>query len=95
MYRINTNEMEIHGYRSVSNQRIINIEACDRIQWLLENSLNLLATDGVQWSMLYQNPDDKKYWNLSYPCGDMHGGGPPSLVCVSREKAKELYPDMF
>jgi hypothetical protein len=33
---------------------------------------------------LYQDPDDLRYWEFSYPHAEMHGGGPPMLECMDK-----------
>lgn len=35
--------------------------------------------NGADWTVLYQDPQDKRYWEFHYPEGELHGGGPPSL----------------
>ncbi|NJR42024.1 MAG: hypothetical protein HC767_04585 [Akkermansiaceae bacterium] len=42
-------------------------EVCSRIQWLTESCLREIAIDGDNWSGLYQDPQDKRYWELTYP----------------------------
>ena len=41
--------------------------------------------------MLYRDPGDGRYWELAYPNGEMHGGGPPSLIMLTEQEAKTKY----
>lgn len=48
---------------------------CQRIQWLMGYYLEQIFVDGDNWTALYKNPDDGRYWELSYPQSHMQGGG--------------------
>ncbi len=63
-----------------------------RIEWLIENSLKKVTTDTSGWYILYQDLTDKRYWELSYPQSELHGGGAPRLEYINIEKAKLKYP---
>ena len=55
---------------------------CQRIQALVKNHLQLVATSSDGWRKLFRDAGDQRYWALSYPQGEMHGGGPPTLHVV-------------
>lgn len=57
-------------------------ENCDRIAWLVKNHLKKIAYDASNWATLYQDPDDLRFWEFSYPHAEMYGGGPPMLECL-------------
>ncbi|PSQ82866.1 MAG: hypothetical protein BRD44_06480 [Bacteroidetes bacterium QS_7_67_15] len=57
---------------------------------LTERFERLGASDGG-WSILYRDPADERLWELTYPQGHLHGGGPPLLRVVSEEEAAEKY----
>ncbi len=38
----------------------------------------------VDGRILYIDNDDNRYWELTYPKVYMHGGGPPTLICISK-----------
>ena len=44
-----------------------------------------ISIDGDNWSALYQDSDDLRCWELIYPLGNMHGGGPPKLNVIEPE----------
>ena len=66
-------------------------DACKRVQWLSQNYLIKVATDYSGWETLYRDPEDDRYWELTYPHSHMHGGGPPSLFNLSKEEAQMKY----
>jgi len=43
------------------------------------------------WEMLFKDPDDGRYWERTYPQGEMHGGGSPELRCLSPQDAAAKY----
>ena len=67
---------------------------CKRIKWLISEYLEKVATDWSGWEVLYRDPQDGRYWELTYPYGEMHGGGPPRLTCLSTEQAQRKYGDL-
>jgi hypothetical protein len=70
---------------------------CDRIGWLTAHHLRKVAISKQWggWETLFQDPDDGRYWEQTYPEGEMHGGGPPALKCFSSDEAKSKYGDNF
>lgn len=64
---------------------------CQRIQWLTDYYLEQIFVDGDNWTALYKNPDDGRYWELSYPQSHMQGGGPPTLQCITKDDAFRRY----
>jgi hypothetical protein len=62
-----------------------------RIDWLVKHVLTEIATDFSGWDVLYQDPKDGRYWELTYPQSEMHGGGPPRLRYMPEEEARKKY----
>ncbi len=91
MKEILDNESEIIGNWIFENGRMINDETSDRINWLIEDYLIFVTNGGDIWEVLYQDPNDKRYWELTYPNGEMHGGGPRKLTCLSNDLAIQKY----
>ncbi len=62
-----------------------------RIAWLIGNYLRKVASRTDGWGALYRDPNDGRYWELTYPRGEMHGGGPMRLTAISAENAREKF----
>jgi hypothetical protein len=63
-----------------------------RIESLLADALEKVAESADGWRTLYRDLRDGRFWELTYPRKEWHGGGPPRLSCVSADYAKEEYP---
>jgi hypothetical protein len=66
-------------------------DVCKRIFDLTEAHLVKLGSDATGWDVLYRDPTDGRYWELAYPQGELHGGGPPQLKCLTIEEARQKY----
>lgn len=66
--------------------------AC-RIQTLIETYLKIVARAESGWETLYVDPHERRFWELTYPRSDLHGGGPPMLRCLSAQEARKKYGD--
>jgi len=53
--------------------------------------LRKLASADGGWSTLYCDPSDRRLWEMTYPQGDLHGGGLPVLRVIVREEAIRRY----
>jgi len=49
------------------------------IDELLASALEEVASDTSSWRKLYRHHTDGHFWELSYPHGEVHGGGPRRL----------------
>lgn len=67
--------------------------ACQRIEWLTGQRLAKVASSPQwgDWEILYRDPDDGRFWELTYPQGELQGGGPPPLQVISASAAKAKY----
>jgi hypothetical protein len=93
MTKLEPNEVELTGNWVFENGRMRGDAACERIKWLVSHHLKKLAIskDYGAWETLYQDPEDGRYWEQTYPHGEMHGGGPPKLTMLSLQQAKTKY----
>ena len=93
--KLNLQETELIGRWVVESGQVRADSTCERIQWLTSHYLKKVAISKQwgAWETLFQDPDDGRYWEQTYPLGHMHGGGPPSLKCISKEQAKAKYGD--
>lgn len=70
---------------------MIEDEQCERIYSLRNDYLRRITSDESGWDILYQDPEDMRYWELIYEHGELQGGGPPSLVLLSGTEARSKY----
>lgn len=66
---------------------------CNRVDYLTSSYLRRIGVSEERggWMVLYQDPEDMRYWVLTYPESEMHGGGPPALINVSEEEANSKF----
>ena len=79
-----SSETKIIGAWIEHGSKVISDKATNRIHWLIENSFDEIAK--LNWEIIYKDNTDGRYWLLSYPQSEMHGGGPPSIECISKEQ---------
>ncbi|GAB4167502.1 MAG: hypothetical protein Fur0032_05590 [Terrimicrobiaceae bacterium] len=91
MKLITPNEMEITGKWLMSQGRAVADENCQRITDLISSYLIELGRDSSGWDAIYRDPGDGRLWELIYPQGELQGGGPPKLRCLSADEAKRKY----
>ena len=89
MIPLQPEESDLRCEWKVIDGKLIGDEICDRINFLIAHHLKHLAGGG--WETLYQDPNDGRYWELIYPEGEIHGGGPPRLRLLSGEQAEAKY----
>lgn len=89
--RLDIEEVRLVGNWILDDGKVIEDSTCERIAYLANHYLKEIALDEDEWSILYENPDDQNYWELTYPQSQLHGGGPPSLTKISRHEAMKKY----
>jgi hypothetical protein len=68
------------------------LDAVDRrIFWLVTRRLVARGAASGGWDQLYVDPRDGRFWELTFPEGSLHGGGPRRLTCLSESEAREKY----
>lgn len=75
----------------LNDGRIVGDGVCARMRDLTGNHLRKLGHDASGWDALFVDPADGRLWELSYPEGGGHGGGPPELRHLSAAQAQEKY----
>ena len=90
MREITAEEIEVCG-NWILEDGVVADEKCHRIEWLISNWLQRVGTDCSGWEVLYKDPHDGRYWELTYPQSELHGGGPPTLRYISDKSAKLKY----
>jgi hypothetical protein len=85
-------EGDLRGSWLVQKDRSVIADAVEkRIEWLTKQKLRHVATESSGWVTLYRDPRDGRFWELTYPQSEMHGGGPRRLHAISREEAAAKY----
>ncbi len=57
------------------------------ITFLEENCIKVTTNDSG-WEILYKEKSSNKYWELTYPNSEVHGGGEPLVSPVAIEDVK-------
>ncbi len=84
-------EQRLDGQWIVRSAQAAPDPVSERIDWLTVHALRKVATDSTGWDTLFVDPQDGRYWEKLYLHSEMHGGGPPSLICIPQQKAKRKY----
>jgi hypothetical protein len=87
-------ESDLLGSWVVVEGKVTADPTAERIEALIYEGLEKIAVDATGWETLYRDPDDGRYWELTYPQSEMHGGGPPRLTCLSPERARAKYGEV-
>jgi hypothetical protein len=86
-------EVEFVGAWVKAEGRVVGDETCKRIEALVRGTLQHVAdhpTDGA-WQSLFRDPADGRLWERTYPHGDWHGGGPPTIRFITEAEARGVY----
>ena len=88
---IKKNENALYGKWILEGKKIVADETVKRIEYLIAAVLEEKAVANNGWEKLYQDQSDKRLWELTYLQSELHGGGPPSLINISKEEARVKY----
>lgn len=91
MIELNVKEVELIGQWNRVSGKVQVDATSERIEKLISSSLTKMAERDDGWTVLFQDPADSRYWELTYPNSDWHGGGPPALKCITEDVAREKY----
>ena len=78
------------AWEEIEGTRMLD-EVDRRIFWLVSRRLVFRGQANGGWDQLYQDPRDGRFWELTFPEGSLHGGGPRRLECVAALVAREKY----
>jgi hypothetical protein len=73
------------------NGNLVEDANCLRIAWLLGHHFTKIQSHNGDWMALYLDPEDGRFWELDFPLGELHGGGPPRLTVVPPEDVLSHY----
>jgi immunity protein 27 of polymorphic toxin system len=89
--KIEPHETEIRGHWKQVGLKVVADSNAQRIDQLVTAHLKQAGRDDSGWELLYVDPDDGRFWELTYPEAEQHGGGPPMLRWLSAEEARKKY----
>jgi hypothetical protein len=89
--RLQPNESDLKAEWILVEGKVVKDQVTERIDELVKKHLTKVKVDKNGWNSLFQDPSDGRYWELTYPCSEMHGGGPPRLSVISVSDAAEKY----
>ena len=86
-------ETELIGNWIKDGSKVIADPVEARIDHLIAHSLQKIAAspESGGWEILYRDALDGRYWELTYPHGEMHGGGPKQLTNLPAIMAARKY----
>jgi len=86
-------ETDLIGNWIKDGNRMIGDPIETRIGELIAHGLQKIAVsaESGDWDILYRDPGDGRYWELTYPNGEMHGGGPKRLTNLPATGAAAKY----
>ena len=71
--------------------KIVGDDVEKQIDYLISTKLMKIAHRDSGWTLLYRDPDDSSYWELTYPLSEMQGGGPSTLTEMSLDEVIANY----
>lgn len=89
--KIEPNETILKGSLIFKDGSVTSDSVSQRIENLIANHLIEIGEDESGWNKLYRDPVDNRYWELTYPESEAHGGGAPQLKLLSDQQAKSKY----
>jgi hypothetical protein len=84
-------ETQIVGAWIVEHGKVRANTVAQRIEELINYYLLEVAVSEDGWSKLFRDPNDGRFWELTYPESFEHGGGAPQLRHVSYANALKRY----
>jgi hypothetical protein len=88
---IGPEEVLIEGAWVMKDGRLVSDANQKRIDSFATSELNRLGSASGGWEFLYRDPQDGRYWEMSFPRGEMHGGGPGLLRMPDGDEARKKY----
>lgn len=82
------NSSELIGSWILKDGHLTEDETSRLIEYLIQEKLQRIAVTSDGWEILYRDPQDQRFWELTFPKGEMQGGGPRTLRIISEEAAK-------
>lgn len=83
----------LRGRWIVVDGTVVGDDTCALVREMVAQKLKRLAERDGGWRVLFWDPYEDVYWELTYPESDLHGGGPPELSELSAEQVAAAYPE--
>jgi hypothetical protein len=91
MIALQPHERELQGRWTFNGSSVEADEVSKRIEYLINIYLIKVAEDDSGWAVLFQDINDGRFWELTYPESEVHGGGAPLLQNFSLDEVREKY----
>lgn len=91
MTNLRPDEGELLGGWTEVDGKVVADATTTRIRALIRDALQKVTTSADGWKTLYRDPEDGRFWELFYPHGELHGGGPPALRELNAHEARSIY----
>lgn len=91
MKNLQPHETQLRGSWVTIDKQVVGDPVSSRIHYLIGEVLVEVGRSADGWSTLFRDPADGRYWELSYPNSEMHGGGPQQLSFLHHESAERKY----
>lgn len=91
MERLTPAETELRGSWITIDRQVVADPIARRIENLIAHDLVEVGSADGGWSKLYQDPVDRRYWELTYPESETQGGGAPVLRHLDSDAAMDKY----
>jgi hypothetical protein len=89
--RLEQCETELMGKWVVKDGHVEGDVTENRISWLTRNALRRIAFTSAGYDILYQDPGDGRYWELTFPHPQGFGVGPQKLSHLEKQSAVKKY----
>lgn len=89
--RLRPDETELVGHWKHEGGKFLADDTSQKIVELVREWLKFVARTSDGWEQLLRYPLDGRFWELTYPTSEMHGGGPPALRVISEDVARSKY----
>jgi len=81
------------GWIVGKNGHVLGDNSSRRIDELIKGFSRVAHREGG-WTILFRNPLNGTYWEVTHPQSHMHGGGPRKLSRLSVSEVSDRYPDI-
>ena len=84
-------ENKLIGKHVFLNGKVVADKMAQRLDYLKNNVMLVVAYSDDGWSTLLRDPNDGRLWELVYDDSGFHGAGAPSLIHLTLDNAKNKY----